>query len=620
MCSPSTEEVVRDSRSDDVTAARVRAQPALPQDLEFSGEMPGMGFTDRQWLVRRGDRVFQLTDLCYRVLREIDGQRTIEEIAARVSDKAERVVTAEHLKRILETKLRPLGLLDTGRDGLPAGDEAPRRSPLQLGWRKRIAGPRAIEPVVRLLQVLYAPPLLVVLLATCAAAYGWFYLVHGITGTIRVALYTPGGLLITLALTLLAGAFHELGHAAALRYGGGKVGGIGVGRYLVYPTFYTDVTDAYRLGRWARVRTDLGGIYFHLVFGLLVIGLYHVSGSEIVLAVVLVITADVMYQCLPFVRLDGYWAFADLIGVPDLFSHATPFLRSVLSSASMRHHTISRLRRWVRVIFLMYIGLTIPVLAVLGALMFKNLPRFFTTSLDALLYQGRMLVIALDSRDVLLGMAIASQAALLSLSVLATVYGIQAISRTPVRAVWRWSRPTLLRRVIGLLVGGAAVSLLIVMWLPDLPLGRFEPGDARRFTIASRAHVESPVAYAETPPVGGAHAPVWQNCGFYDAPVRSENAVHSLEHGAVWITHRPELPVEQIDTLRRLASNQPYVLVSPFDGLPSPVVASAWGRQLYLDSSHDARLVEFVRAFRLGPQAPERGGPCSGGLGQPLRR
>src|SRR5512132_3210186 len=105
MCSPSTEEVVRDSRSDDVTAARARAQPALPQDLEFSGEMPGMGFTDRQWLVRRGDRVFQLTDLCYRVLREINGQRTIEEIAARVSDKAERVVTAEHLKRILETKL-----------------------------------------------------------------------------------------------------------------------------------------------------------------------------------------------------------------------------------------------------------------------------------------------------------------------------------------------------------------------------------------------------------------------------------------------------------------------------------------------------------------------------------
>jgi hypothetical protein len=157
------------------------------------------------------------------------------------------------------------------------------------------------------------------------------------------------------------------------------------------------------------------------------------------------------------------------------------------------------------------------------------------------------------------------------------------------------------------------------MWAPDLPFGKPGLPEVKTFKVAERLHVDSPVAYEQIPPVGGPHAPLWQNCGFYDTPIANENGVHSLEHGAVWITYRSELGHTQITSLRELARSQPYVLVSPFGGLPSPVVASAWGHQLYLDSASDRRLLEFVRAFRLGPQAPERGGPCSGGVGRPLR-
>jgi hypothetical protein len=92
-------------------------------------------------------------------------------------------------------------------------------------------------------------------------------------------------------------------------------------------------------------------------------------------------------------------------------------------------------------------------------------------------------------------------------------------------------------------------------------------------------HTEADVDYEQNPPVGGAHNPVWQNCGYYDQPVRDENAVHSLEHGAVWITYSPDLPQDQVDHLREIAENETYVLVSPRDDLPSPVVASAWGKQ-----------------------------------------
>jgi hypothetical protein len=133
------------------------------------------------------------------------------------------------------------------------------------------------------------------------------------------------------------------------------------------------------------------------------------------------------------------------------------------------------------------------------------------------------------------------------------------------------------------------------------------------FTNLSREHTLEPVTYAQVPPVGGPHSPVWQNCGFYSQPVANETAVHSLEHGAVWITYRPDLPGDQIDRLRQLAERQTFILVSPYPDLPAPVVASAWGKQLRLESADDPRLEQFVRAFRLGPQTPERGARCDGG-------
>ena len=139
----------------------------------------------------------------------------------------------------------------------------------------------------------------------------------------------------------------------------------------------------------------------------------------------------------------------------------------------------------------------------------------------------------------------------------------------------------------------------------------------RSYKVPSRNHVGTPVNYAQTPPVGGDHNPAWLNCGYYDKPVASENAVHDLEHGAVWVTYQPDLPQDQVDTLRKLASDQTFVTVSPFPGLATPVVASAWGKQLELDSATDPGLDKFIRAYRVGPQTPEPGAPCTGGIGTP---
>ena len=125
-------------------------------------------------------------------------------------------------------------------------------------------------------------------------------------GAVRDLLYAPGLVFVVLGILFVSGVSREFGHAAALRYGGGRVRGMGAGFYLVYPALYTDTTDVYRLGRWARVRTDLGGFYFHLVFAIGLVGLFLATGWEFLLVAVPLINTNILFQCLPFVRFDGY--------------------------------------------------------------------------------------------------------------------------------------------------------------------------------------------------------------------------------------------------------------------------------------------------------------------------
>jgi Protein of unknown function (DUF3105) len=138
------------------------------------------------------------------------------------------------------------------------------------------------------------------------------------------------------------------------------------------------------------------------------------------------------------------------------------------------------------------------------------------------------------------------------------------------------------------------------------------------FDVGTVVHTEDPVVYAETPPMGGDHFPGWLNCGSYDTPQPNEQAVHSMEHGAVWIAYDPTLGEADVTALRAFTTNQTHVLVTPFDGLTSKVVASAWGFQLKLDDVADPRLKQFIETYQNGPQTPEPGAPCSGALGKPL--
>ena len=135
----------------------------------------------------------------------------------------------------------------------------------------------------------------------------------------------------------------------------------------------------------------------------------------------------------------------------------------------------------------------------------------------------------------------------------------------------------------------------------------------RVFSDLARDHVDTPVTYPQSPPVGGPHSPVWAACDgrVYDRALANENAVHSLEHGAVWITWRPGLDPAQVELLHGLIEGTSYRLGSPYPGLEAPVTVTAWGHQMDADRADDPRIATFVAAYTNGPQTPEPGAPCT---------
>ncbi|MDC0359285.1 DUF3105 domain-containing protein [Acidimicrobiales bacterium] len=132
-------------------------------------------------------------------------------------------------------------------------------------------------------------------------------------------------------------------------------------------------------------------------------------------------------------------------------------------------------------------------------------------------------------------------------------------------------------------------------------------------------HVMCPVGYETTPPMSGDHFPAWQNCGFYTEPLLDEVAVHSLEHGAVWIAYDPDLDVAERDAISALVSTDPHLLAAPYPGLANPIVLTAWMRQVAVERISDDAVTDFLdnQLGRRSTTAPEAGASCSEAIGTP---
>lgn len=148
------------------------------------------------------------------------------------------------------------------------------------------------------------------------------------------------------------------------------------------------------------------------------------------------------------------------------------------------------------------------------------------------------------------------------------------------------------------------------------PLPKNPPEGVKTFPATTNETVDGKIDYARRPPTNGDHAKLWQNCGFYSEPIDDRTAVHSMDHGVVWISYRPDLPAGQVEKLRPYGDEE-YVIVSPYPGLNAPVVVTAWRNQLQLDGAADPRLRQFVDQFKNSEIAPLSGNRCIDGVGEP---
>lgn len=183
------------------------------------------------------------------------------------------------------------------------------------------------------------------------------------------------------------------------------------------------------------------------------------------------------------------------------------------------------------------------------------------------------------------------------------------------------SKPFPWATVLGSLVLGVALVGLIVYAALNQGSGRDQlqtnpdaaiDGVAVETGEIQRGHVNTQVAYAQTPPNSGDHNPVPQQCAVYTEPIAPEHAVHSLEHGAVWITYNDDVPEDQVEELADKVEGDPYLLMSPVPNQTSPINLSAWGRRLSVDTASDDRIDRFIEGYVSGPQTPEPGAACIG--------
>ena len=450
--------------------------PARVDGVQLIGEMVGSGYRTPPALVRRHDgQVLQLTPLLYLVLDAADGRRSCAEIATLVGRALDRGVTEADVRTLVDGQLRPLGLL-TSADGSEV--ELRRSNPL-LGLKARIAvtDPRTTHRLTDPFRVLFRPLVAAAVVIGFVAVVGWVFFDRGLGASAYDAFDRPHLLLLVFVVSVLSGGFHEFGHAAAARYSGAEPGVMGAGLYLVWPAFYTDVTDSYRLGRAGRIRTDLGGLYFNAIVVGLTFVWWWATGWEALLLLVATQVMQMVQQLLPLLRFDGYHLLADLAGVPDLYHRIRPTLLGLLPHRWNAPEN-RLLTPWARALITLWVLVTVPMMALMLWALVAAVPRLLGSAGSA-------------TSDNLAALGDAWRAGGLvdvaahALQVLAVVLPMLAcaliLGRMGVRwfgGLARWSRGSGVKRLLAAVLSALLVTGLSWAWWPHPGTYRpIEPGE-----------------------------------------------------------------------------------------------------------------------------------------------
>ncbi|WP_210481565.1 hypothetical protein [Naasia sp. SYSU D00948] len=461
---------------DPTPPAAPRWVPARAAGVQLLGDMEGSGYREPPALVRRGDgQVLQLTPLLYRVLSAADGTSTLEDIARRVGAETRRRVEAGDVRTLLMSQLLPLGLIRRLDGGEP---EVKRSDPLlRMRFRVAVTDPERTRTLTAPFARLFTPFLVVPVLLAFAVVGWWVLFERGLAAATRQAFDRPALLLLVFVITVLSAAFHEFGHAAAATRAGATPGRMGAGLYLVWPAFYTDVTDSYRLGRWGRLRTDLGGLYFNAIVAVLIAAVWLLTRDDALLLVVASQLLLMVRQLAPFVRFDGYHVLADATGVPDLFQRIGPTLRGLLPWR-WRSPESRELKPWARAVITVWVLLVVPLLVLTAVLLILAFPRIVGTALGELGEQVQLLGDAGGDAGAVAGHVLAMIA--IAIPVAGMAYLLVRMARQTVARTWRRTQGRPVRRGVAAVVGATLVAALAWAWWPSpqvyRPVQAYEDG------------------------------------------------------------------------------------------------------------------------------------------------
>lgn len=451
----------------DLRTERHEASVARAVGLELLGPLRGAGYRSAKFLLRRADgQVLQVGPVLYCVLECMDGRRSRGELAARASTALGRSLAEEQLDAVLQ-KLGAQGLLAGTEQNAP-----PKRHPLlALRWRILVTNPRTTRLFSDPFTFMFRPWVMWPIVAAFAVVCWYVFVARGLASAISQSFHDPGLLLLVFALGVFSAGFHELGHAAGCRYGGATPRGMGVGLYLVFPAFYTDVTDAYRLDRRGRLRVDLAGLYFNAAVAVAMMAAWLVVHVDALLLVVALQVLQMVKQLSPIIRADGYHILSDATGVPDLYAHLGPTLRRLLPSRRHRRDP-SPIKGGARVFVTLWVLVIVPVLLSLLAGAVVLLPHLAASAWAS----GRHLADHVPDQfghgDVLGGLASTLQLLALALPVAGSVFITQKVARSTFKSARRWSARKPARQATATTVAMLAAAGLAFAWWPA---GQYRP-------------------------------------------------------------------------------------------------------------------------------------------------
>src|SRR3954454_2989325 len=405
---------------------------APAEGLELLGDVSGSGYKDGAALVRRADgQMVQLGPLMYSLLEAIDGERDEDALAAAMQERLGKAVDPE-VVHALAGKLSEQGLLAGSEDNAP-----PRLNPLlSLRWKFLITDPRVTSSITAPFRRLFAPWLVPAVIVGFAAVF-WFVLLHkGIASATAQAFHSPELLLLMLGLGIRSAGFHEIGHASACRYGGGRPGGMGAGIYMVWPAFYTDVTDAYRLPRGARLRTDLGGLYFNAVIAVVTLGVWLAVRADALLLLVALQMLEMVKNLSPVIRSDGYHILSDATGVPDLYAHIGPTMRRLLPR---RREEASALPGRARALVTVWVMVIVPILVSMSLSAILLFPKLAASTWESGSHLASAVPRQFGAGEILPGLCSALRIFALALPVLGVALMTERLVRTRAVRALRWS-------------------------------------------------------------------------------------------------------------------------------------------------------------------------------------